>query len=185
MHDDLGAVDQHPVLRGRGVHVPRLTLSARSRTEPRRDGFVCASCPEGVASVSIDSVEQIGATHMRVVGRIEAVRSPSDTVVVILVGDHDLSTAPELRSVLTRAIADGPGVVVDLGETTFLDSSILHALIEANLTLQRRNGGPESPSQRLSLRFGSAAAGRNVFEVAGVLDQFGSCESTDIFVSRD
>lgn len=121
---------------------------------------------------------------MRVVGRIEAVRSPSDTVVVMLVGDHDMSTAPELRTVLTRAIADGSGVVVDLSETTFLDSSILHALIEANLALQGRNGQPESSSGKLALRFGGAVAVRNVFEVAGVLDRFDQLENAEISRGR-
>lgn len=109
---------------------------------------------------------------MRVVGRIETVRSPSDTVVVRLVGDHDLSTAPELRTVLRKAVADGPEVVVDLSETTFLDSSILHALIEADVALQSTNGGNEGSDRRIVLQFGGAAGIRHVFEVAGVLERF-------------
>lgn len=108
---------------------------------------------------------------MRAVGRIETVRSSAGTTVVALVGDHDMSTAPELRTVLAKAIADVPGIVVDLSETTFLDSSILHALIEADVALQSTSGSNDS-GRRIVLQFGGAAGIRHVFEVAGVLERF-------------
>lgn len=114
---------------------------------------------------------------MRVVGRMEMTGLPAESITVRLIGDHDLSTAPELRALLGKAIADGPRIVVDLGETTFLDSSILHALIDASLELGCRNGPPGERAQRLGLRFGSALAVRHVFEVAGVLDRFDLVES--------
>jgi anti-anti-sigma factor len=44
-------------------------------------------------------------------------------------GEHDLDTAPELRSELERAAADGAAVVVDLSQVRFIDSTVLGALI--------------------------------------------------------
>ena len=47
---------------------------------------------------------------------------------VALVGEHDLSTKPSLIDALTRA-SDRPYVVVDLSLCTFVDSSVLSALV--------------------------------------------------------
>src|SRR5262245_48833509 len=56
--------------------------------------------------------------------------------VVALVGDHDLATTDELRATIDAARADPAGVIVDLTETTFIDSSVVHALYEADQALQ-------------------------------------------------
>ena len=40
-------------------------------------------------------------------------------------GEHDLSTAQELRSQLTELLDGDRGIVVDLSPATFVDSSIL------------------------------------------------------------
>jgi anti-sigma B factor antagonist len=55
-----------------------------------------------------------------------------DVLRVIVRGEHDIYTAPALRDRLDEAIGNGPtGVIVDLSGATFLDSSILGALLEA------------------------------------------------------
>jgi anti-anti-sigma factor len=56
--------------------------------------------------------------------------------VVALVGDHDLATTDELRATIAAALADPAGILVDLTETTFIDSSIVHALNDANNALR-------------------------------------------------
>lgn len=109
---------------------------------------------------------------IRTVGRIELKETDSETCIVTLVGDHDLSTAAHVRSVLKEATDGAPGVVVDLSETTFLDSSILHVLIDADTELRNRHRG-------LRLSFGDAGAIRRVFEVAGLLDRFDQVKSLD------
>ncbi|MGH3374884.1 MAG: STAS domain-containing protein [Actinoallomurus sp.] len=48
--------------------------------------------------------------------------------VLNLHGEHDLTTAPSLRSELERVFAAGSAVVVDLSEAEFLDSTIVAAL---------------------------------------------------------
>ena len=54
-----------------------------------------------------------------------------DVVVVVVEGEHDIYTAPTLRDRLSEAIARGGGVVVDLSAATFVDSSVLGALLDA------------------------------------------------------
>jgi anti-sigma B factor antagonist len=54
-----------------------------------------------------------------------------DVVVVVVEGEHDIYTAPTLRERLDEAIGRGNGVVVDLTGATFVDSSVLGALLDA------------------------------------------------------
>jgi anti-sigma B factor antagonist len=53
-----------------------------------------------------------------------------DVVVVVVEGEHDIYTAPTLRERLDEAIARGGGIVVDLSGATFVDSSVLGALLD-------------------------------------------------------
>jgi anti-sigma B factor antagonist len=63
--------------------------------------------------------------------------SHGDVLVVVVRGEHDIYTAPALRDRLDQALSGTPngsaptGVIVDLSGATFLDSSILGALLEA------------------------------------------------------
>lgn len=63
--------------------------------------------------------------------------SHGDVLVVVVRGEHDIYTAPALRDRLDQALGGNPngkapvGVIVDLSGATFLDSSILGALLEA------------------------------------------------------
>ena len=61
--------------------------------------------------------------------------------VVAVRGEIDLFTAPELKKTLQEAIENGAArVVVDLTETTFLDSTALGVLIGAVKRLRSRDG---------------------------------------------
>ncbi|HVL94236.1 MAG TPA: STAS domain-containing protein [Solirubrobacteraceae bacterium] len=58
--------------------------------------------------------------------------SHGDVLFVVVRGEHDIYTAPALRDRLDEALGGGAtGVAVDLSSATFLDSSILGALLEA------------------------------------------------------
>ena len=57
------------------------------------------------------------------------VESADGVRVLVLRGEHDLSTAPDVRAHVEDAIAAGGDVVVDLSETGFIDSSILGVLV--------------------------------------------------------
>jgi len=90
-------------------------------------------------------------------------RSGEDIFVVSLAGEHDLYTAPKVQEEFRSVIVAGARViVVDLTETTFLDSTMLHVLLSARSELH--DGG------RLLLVTNDATVKR-VFEIAGI-DRF-------------
>lgn len=64
-------------------------------------------------------------------GRVELEREGNGPCVVTLVGEHDLNTAGPLRERLRAALSERQGVVIDLSGATFIDSSILGAILEA------------------------------------------------------
>jgi anti-sigma B factor antagonist len=92
-------------------------------------------------------------------------REPSgeDIFVVSLAGEHDLYTAPKVQEEIRSVIAAGArAIVVDLMETTFLDSTMLHVLLSARDELR--------DSGRLLVVTNDATVKR-VFEIAGI-DRF-------------
>jgi anti-sigma B factor antagonist len=70
-------------------------------------------------------------------------RRPTDGVHVVAVsGEVDLFTAPEFKQRVMAPIGAGVDrVIVDLTETTFIDSSSLGVLIGAHRRLKSRGGG--------------------------------------------
>ena len=67
-------------------------------------------------------------------GEITVERGDSGVVVVSLMGEHDLSTAPAFRERLEEALALEAPIVVSLSRTEFIDSSIIGVMLD----LQRR-----------------------------------------------
>lgn len=64
-------------------------------------------------------------------GEIAVERTNAGLAVLSISGEHDLSTAPELRRRLEDVLSEGTGVVVDLSRATFIDSSILGVILDA------------------------------------------------------
>jgi anti-sigma B factor antagonist len=64
-------------------------------------------------------------------GEIALERTEAGVAVLSISGEHDLNTAPELRRQLGDVIAEGGAVVVDLSTASFVDSSILGAILDA------------------------------------------------------
>jgi anti-sigma B factor antagonist len=65
----------------------------------------------------------------------------ADVHVVEVAGEIDLFSAPELKQHLAAAVDGGAAtVVVDLSDTTFLDSSSLGILISAHRRLEHQRG---------------------------------------------
>ena len=79
---------------------------------------------------------------------------------LMLHGELDIATAPELVDLLARLRHHGHAVTVDLAEVTFMDSTGLTTLMDAHLQAQRN--GWTFTVQRPS------AAVKRVFELAGV-----------------
>jgi anti-sigma B factor antagonist len=70
----------------------------------------------------------------------DEVREVGAAVVVRLSGEIDLDVALEFRSGLLTAAENGPNVVVDFTDVTFIDSSGLSALILASRDIAGRGG---------------------------------------------
>ena len=71
--------------------------------------------------------------------RIDPGRLEDGTPVLAVAGEIDLFTAPELKRHVESALGDEPErLVVDLSETTFIDSSSLGVLIGAHQRLAER-----------------------------------------------
>jgi anti-sigma B factor antagonist len=68
-------------------------------------------------------------------------RASPGVEVVTVTGEHDLSTAPELKRQLDAAFESGGAVAVDLLGTTFIDSTVLRILICAREEASERGVG--------------------------------------------
>ena len=95
--------------------------------------------------------------------RIEIERSDDARATVRLGGEQDLTSEPELKQRLRELIDEKRSIVVDLGEATFLDSSILAAVLEAREVSQE--AGVELT---LSMPAVTAPAVRRVVEITGL-----------------
>ena len=95
-------------------------------------------------------------------GEVGLERNDEGYTVVAINGEHDLSTAPRLRSHLQQLIADGDPVVVDLSSATFIDSSILGTLLQA-----RQDAGDAGVGFAVAQAKGAEAVTR-VLEITGL-----------------
>ena len=85
-----------------------------------------------------------------------------DAAIVTLRGEQDLSAKPEVANALTLA-SQSRNVLVDLSACTFIDSSVISALLRASNALHRQGGLLE-----LVIPAGTHRAIRNVFELMGL-----------------
>jgi anti-sigma B factor antagonist len=96
--------------------------------------------------------------------RIELDRTDDGIVIVAVEGEHDIYTASALREQIDDAFRGGTAVVIDLSDASFLDSSILRALLGA------RNQAEEQASGfAVALDGSKAPAVQRILEVTGLL----------------
>ena len=98
-------------------------------------------------------------------GEIVLRQDDSGIPVVAISGEHDLNTAPDLRARLAEVIENGGPVIIDLSPATFVDSSILGAILDARRRAQGAGIG-------FAVAQGdSAAAVARVLEITGLRDE--------------
>ena len=68
--------------------------------------------------------------------RLNVSRAASGVLVIGLGGELDMAAAPAVRARVDAAVGER-GLVIDLAEVTFVDSSMLKELLRANLELGR------------------------------------------------
>jgi anti-sigma B factor antagonist len=87
---------------------------------------------------------------------------PEDVFVVRVTGEVDMSHEEELRAELHQAVeADAKGIVVDLTECEFIDSSGIRALLLSRQEKQQADGGSES--------LAVAASSDQILRILGVM----------------
>lgn len=92
------------------------------------------------------------------------IERPADgAVVVVLEGEHDLSTRPALEDVLDSLLEENRLVVADVSRVEFVDSTIINLLVQA-----RRRASERQCTFRLQM--GTEALVRRALEVSGVLE---------------
>ena len=101
----------------------------------------------------------IGSEHRE--GAISVVPEADAIVTVCLGGDFDLTNARPLADELGRALESDDGVIVDLSEVTFVDSSVMHVLARAAKAARARD-------RALVVQLGTAATVERVFDLAGI-----------------
>jgi anti-sigma B factor antagonist len=74
-------------------------------------------------------------------GELALERTDAGVAVVTISGEHDLSTAPNLRRRLDSLLDDGTVTVVDLSPATFIDSSILGVILDGRRRAAEREIG--------------------------------------------
>jgi anti-anti-sigma factor len=97
----------------------------------------------------------------------------ADALVVTIVGEIDMSTAPEVGRAIDDADQDRAArVVIDLSEVTFLDSSALNVFVHCQRDLAAKEIELRivSPSDRVV---------RNVFEITQLTGPLSVVESLD------
>jgi anti-sigma B factor antagonist len=95
-------------------------------------------------------------------GELALERKDSGLAVLTISGEHDLSTAPNLRRRLDALIEERVATVVDLSPATFIDSSILGVILDG-----RRRAAEARIGFAVARSIGSDAVDR-VLEVTGL-----------------
>jgi anti-sigma B factor antagonist len=99
--------------------------------------------------------------------RVELDRSNDGVVVVLVIGEHDVYTAPSLRDQIQAVIEEKAPFIVDLTPATFVDSSILRVLLEA-----RRQAEEHGLGFAIALGDGEGPGVRRILEVTGLMSVF-------------
>jgi len=95
-------------------------------------------------------------------GELALERNDPGVAVLTISGEHDLSTAPNLRRRLDGLLEEGAATVLDLSSATFIDSSILSVILNG-----RRRAGEAKIGFAVARTNASDAVDR-VLEVTGL-----------------
>ena len=94
------------------------------------------------------------------------------TAVVTFEGEHDLLARDELRALLDSLVEQNNLVVADFSRAEFVDSTTLHALLDADAAARVRG-------TTFRLQLGTAAIVRTAFTLSGVLDRLDCVHSRE------
>jgi anti-anti-sigma factor len=102
---------------------------------------------------------------MDVVGEVRREAGGEGTEIVVLEGEHDLGTLPQVRDAFEAIADDDKALIIDLSSAAFVDSSILGAVLDA-----RRLAGEAGRGFAVACD-GAAEPVRRVLEVTGLAEE--------------
>jgi anti-sigma B factor antagonist len=111
-------------------------------------------------------------------GRIEIVEPRPGAVVVELLGEQDLAVSARLEVLLESLLSSNRVVVVDLTGSTFIDSSIVRALVRADRLAK-------AAGTTFRLQFGTAPIVRRALELTGLLDRLETAPTREEALGED
>ena len=94
-------------------------------------------------------------------GVVRVVPETDEIVAVCLEGDFDLGNAPALGTEVGRALENGNDLILDLSQATFIDSSVVHVLVNASKAVI-------GSDRAVVLQLGTAAIVERVLEIAEI-----------------
>ena len=94
-------------------------------------------------------------------GAVRTVTEADDIVVLTLEGEFDRFNAPRLGEQLDRALQSRKGLILDLSEVTFIDSSVVNELFRAA-------HGAKQSGQTAVLQLGTAPLVESVLEIVRI-----------------
>ena len=94
----------------------------------------------------------------------------ADVAIVKLLGEHDLAGQKDLAETLQEPILTGHGLLVDLSETEFIDSSVLNNLLAVKRLAHKRK-------LPLVLQLTASSGVAQVLELSGLNDHFHLADS--------
>ena len=86
----------------------------------------------------------------------------ADSAVVVVSGEHDLTSATQLNNTFAKSLASCRHLIVDLSSATFIDSSAISALVNA-----KRHA--DQTDRKFHLVLASTPIVERVLEITGVL----------------
>jgi anti-anti-sigma factor len=106
------------------------------------------------------------------IGDVHVEHPTASAAIVRFTGEHDLVTRDEVAALLESLIEQNDFVVADFSEATFVDSTILHVLVNADAQAHTRG-------RTFRLQIGSAAIVHRAFDLSGLTKRLDCCQSRE------
>ena len=93
---------------------------------------------------------------------IEVLLPQPNALVIVLSGEHDLTSAEELRQTLDQSLGSCDHLIVDISAVEFIDSTTIRVLMETR-------GHAVEGDRKFTLVLGTAPIVERVLEISGLL----------------
>jgi anti-anti-sigma factor len=123
------------------------------------------ACPP---DTDLRDTEPLGETEPT----IDVHRPKPHIAVVVLGGEHDLDSAPLVEETTEEALRTSSHLIVDISPVQFIDSSIIHLLVQLRKDANTKNC-------RFNLVMGTAPSVERTLQICGVLPELNHVTTVD------